>query len=305
MTRSAAVFAYHDVGCRGLSCILANRIDVELVVTHRDDPGEKIWFGSVAELAALHDIPVVYAEDLEPGELRERLAGADPDWLFSFYYRYMLDRDLLAIPRRGAFNLHGSLLPNYRGRVPVNWAIINGETETGASLHRMETKPDAGALIDQQAVAILPNDTAAEVMRKICCAGEVVLMRSLPKLIDGSFRETPLDLAAGSYFGGRKPEDGRIDWSLPASRLHNLIRALAPPYPPAFFDAGEHRLHLLGSYFRNLPGASPRARLYWSDGRCYADCIDGRRLQVTGLEIDRKAAGQTEFEQLFGAELVP
>jgi methionyl-tRNA formyltransferase len=189
--------------------------------------------------------------------------------------------------------------------VPVNWAIINGETETGASLHRMEHKPDAGALIDQQAVAILPNDTAAGVMQKICCAAETVLMRSLPKLIDGSFRETPLDLAAGSYFGGRKPEDGRIDWSLPANGLHNLIRALAPPYPPAFFDTGEHRLHLLGSYFRNLPGASPRARLYWSAGRCYADCIDGRRLQVTGLEIDRKPAGQAEFEQLFGAELIP
>ena len=200
--------------------------------------------------------------------------------------------------------MHGSLLPRYRGRVPLNWAIIHGETETGASLHRMELKPDAGALIDQQAVSILPNDTAADVMKKICCAAEAVMMRTLPRMLDGSYRETPLDLAQGSYFGGRRPEDGRIDWSASARQVHNLIRAVAPPYPGAFFDSGEHRLHIFGSYFRDQPSASEQARIYWAKGRCYADCRDGRRLQITAMEIDGEKAGQAQFERLFAAELI-
>jgi methionyl-tRNA formyltransferase len=304
MSQSAVVFAYHDVGFRGLATLLANEFEIRLVVTHRDDPRENIWFASVAELAALNHIPVIYADDPNSAELIDRITGLEPDWLFSFYFRSMFGAELLSIPAQGALNMHGSLLPKYRGRVPVNWAIIHGESETGASLHRMEIKPDAGALIDQQAVPILPNDTAFDVMQKICCAVEVVMMRALPRLLDGSQRETPLDLAAGSYFGGRKPEDGRIDWSMPAQRLHDLVRAVAPPYPPAFFDVAEHRLHLLGSYYRNEASNPGQARLYWTDGRCYANCVDGHRIQITALEIDQKASGQEEFERLFGAELI-
>jgi methionyl-tRNA formyltransferase len=303
MSQGAVVFAYHDVGVRALSTLLAHDFDIRLVVTHRDDPRENIWFASVAELAELNHIPVVYADDPNSAELIDRVAGHKPDWLFSFYYRSLFGAALLSVPRRAALNMHGSLLPKYRGRVPINWAIIHGETETGASLHRMEIKPDAGALIDQQAVPILPNDNARQVAQKICCAVEMVMMRTLPRLLDGSYNETPLDLAAGSYFGGRKPEDGRVDWSLPAQQVHNLIRAVAPPYPPAFFDVGGHRLHLLGSYFRS-EAAQEQASLHWIDGRCYANCVDGQRIQITGLEIDHNAAGQAEFERLFGAELI-
>jgi methionyl-tRNA formyltransferase len=304
MSQSAVVFAYHDIGVRALSSLLAQDLDVELVVSHRDNPDEAIWFASVAELADLHGIPVVLVDDPNNAELIERVAEIRPDWLFSFYYRSMLGSELLSTATRGAFNMHGSLLPRYRGRVPLNWAIIHGETETGVSLHRMELKPDAGALIDQQSVSILPNDTAADVMKKLCCAAEVVMTRSLPRLLDGSYRETPLDLAQGSYFGGRRPEDGRIDWSASAQQLHNLIRAVAPPYPGAFFDNGGHRLHILGSYFRDEPSASDRVRIYWAEGRCYADCRDGRRLQITSMEIDGEIAGQAQFEHLFTAELI-
>src|SRR2546427_13119377 len=100
----------------------------------------------------------------------------------------MLGAALLAIPRRGAFNMHGSLLPKYRGRVPVNWAIIHGETETGATLHEMMEKPDAGRIVDQEAVAILADEQAVDVFGKVSSAAERVLRRSLPKLVDGSPR---------------------------------------------------------------------------------------------------------------------
>src|SRR6266702_2625464 len=233
---SAVVFAYHDVGCRCLKVLLDQRIEVPLVVTHRDDPGEDIWFGSVAALAHKRAIETITPEDPNAPEIVEKIRALQPDFLFSFYYRLMLSPALLAAPKRGAFNLHGSLLPKYRGRAPVNWAIIHGETETGATLHEMVEKPDAGRIVDQEAVAILPDDLAVDVFGKVTEAAERVLRRSLPKLADGSAVLRAQDLSKGGYFGGRGPEDGRIDWSSSAKRVHDLVRAVAPPYPGAFTE---------------------------------------------------------------------
>ena len=235
---SAVVFAYHDVGCRCLRVLLDERIEVPLVVTHRDSSDERIWFGSVAELARARAIETLAPDDPNVPEIVARIRGLRPDFIFSFYYRLMLGARLLAIPARGAFNLHGSLLPKYRGRVPVNWAIIRGETETGATLHEMAEKPDAGRIVDQEAVAILPDELAADVFAKVTGAAERVLRRSLPKLVDGSAVLRAQDLSRGGYFGGRRPEDGRIDWSAPAKRVHDLVRAVAPPYPGAFGSPG-------------------------------------------------------------------
>ena len=297
------VFAYHQVGVRCLALLLDTGVDVRLVVTHMDNPKENVWWRSVAELAGHAGIPVITPDDPNDPEVVAQVREAAPEFIFSFYYRHMLKAELLAIPLRGAFNMHGSLLPKYRGRVPVNWAILHGERESGASLHRMAIKPDAGNLIDQQRVAILPNDSAHDLFLKLVCAAEVVLERTLPELRDGTARETPLDLAAGSYFGGRRPEDGRIDWSRGAWSMHNLIRALAPPYPGAWSDTAIGRLMVLGSYWRNEAAAGDNVRLYWHAGRCYADCADGRRIELTRLELDGDALDEQAFRARFGAEL--
>ncbi|CAG0954302.1 partial methionyl-tRNA formyltransferase, partial [Rhodocyclaceae bacterium] len=219
----AVVFAYHNVGVRCLKVLLAHGVDVALVVTHEDNPNETIWFESVARTATEHGIPVVTPEDPNTPEFLARLEGIAPDFLFSFYYRLMLKPALLATAKRGAYNMHGSLLPKYRGRVPVNWAVIHGERETGATLHRMVEKPDAGELVAQQAVPILPDDTAHEVFGKVTLAAEMALDRVLPQLVAGTAPHVMPDLKAGSYFGGRKPEDGRIDWTRPAQAVHNLV----------------------------------------------------------------------------------
>ncbi len=304
LPKRSVVFAYHDVGVRGLSVLLALGVDVRLVVTHVDDPGETIWFSSVAELAALNDIPVITPSDPNTAEVLEQVRACQPEVLFSFYYRHMLGAELLAVPAIGAYNLHGSLLPKYRGRVPVNWAVLHGESETGVSLHRMEIKPDAGALVEQQAVAILPNDTAHTVFRKLTCAAEQLLLRCVPLLLQGQARETALDLSAGSYFGGRRPDDGRIDWHKTAAAIHNLIRAVAPPYPGAYFDAAGTRLQVLGSYYHARPAVGHAPRIYWQDGRCRADCIDGRQLELTTLAIDGEPLDEPGFRARFGnAEL--
>ena len=301
----AVVFAYHSVGARGLAALLANNFDVQLVVTHQDAPDENIWFESVLELAQLNDIPVITPDNPNVPEVITRVRACQPEWLFSFYYRHMLEPELLNIAPKGAWNLHGSLLPKYRGRVPINWAVLHGETETGASLHRMIVKPDAGHLVDQEAVPILPNDTAVMVFHKVVCAAEMILMRSLPKMQSGNFREQALDLSQGSYYSGRRPEDGRINWQQPAAQIHNLIRAVAPPYPGAFFEVQGKTLFVLGSYWRNEPAKSQQVRVYWENDRCYADCLDGRRFHILQLELDGEPLNAGSFAERFGSsELV-
>jgi methionyl-tRNA formyltransferase len=183
--------------------------------------------------------------------------------------------------------MHGSLLPKYRGRAPIHWAIIHGETSTGASLHYMLEKPDAGALVDQQAVPILENDTALDVSMKVADAAQRVLARSLPKLIAGSAAAKALDLAQGSYFGRRRPEDGRIDWRAGARRIHDLVRAVAPPFPGAFTEVGGVRLEVLETRVEPGPLRHPARApcLYADGGDWYADCTDGRRLKIPKLAI--------------------
>jgi len=289
---SAVVFAYHNVGVRCLSVLLAHGIRVPLVVTHRDAPAENIWFESVAALAKRHGIECVTPNDPNSAEFVTRVQSLVPDFLFSFYYRLMLKPELLATAPRGAFNMHGSLLPKYRGRVPVNWAIINGERETGATLHEMVAKPDAGRIVDQHAVAILPDDTALEVFNKVTVAAEMVLDRSLPKLVAGTAELRAQDLSQGSYFGGRRPEDGRIDWRQPARSVHDLVRAVAPPYPGAFSDIAGVRVRILRTRVEPLRQARTGGPgLYREDDAWFADCGDGKVLRLLEFEATGDALG--------------
>ncbi|MGP1678639.1 MAG: formyltransferase [Burkholderiales bacterium] len=285
---SAVVFAYHNVGVRCLSVLLAHGVRVTLVVTHRDRADENIWFDSVEKLARAHGLPVIKPENAKDPTLVAQIGALQPDFLFSFYYRNMLGPELLALPRRGAYNMHGSLLPKYRGRVPVNWAVIMGERETGATLHQMVEKPDAGGIVDQEAVPIGPEDTAAQVFGKVTEAAEQVLARALPGLIAGTARIKPQDLSLGSYHGGRKPEDGRIDWTKSAREVHNLVRGVAPPYPGAFTQIGATTLRILRTRLeKNRRPRSGAPGLYFEAGSFFADCADGKVLQI--LELDAQS----------------
>lgn len=291
--RRAVVFAYHNVGARCLRVLLARGIEVTLLVTHDDNPAENIWFESVAAVAAEHGIPTIRPStgdaEGENSVLSQAVREAAPDFIFSFYYRNMLPANVLSIAPRGAFNLHGSLLPRYRGRVPVNWAIIHGETETGATLHEMTVKPDAGAIIAQTSVPILPDDTAHQVFEKVTVAAEQTLWRALPGLIDGTAPRLPNDLSQGSYFGGRKPEDGRIDWSQPAQAVYNLIRAVAPPYPGAFADDASGRRFVVAAArlvpanrtFTNLP-----LGFHLVDNALFGVCGDAHAIAILDLRLD-------------------
>src|SRR5271154_1748590 len=295
----AIVFAYSEVGGRCVRELLAQSIEIPLLFSHEDDPEENRWFGSVQQLARENGLNLVTPASPNAPEWLAQGAALKPDFVFAFYYRYMLDKAWLELPRLGALNIHGSLLPKYRGRAPVHWAIIKGETMTGASLHYMVEKPDAGALVDAQAVPILENDTALDVSIKVAAAAETVLRRSLPKLIAGNAAARPMDLALGSYFGRRRPEDGRIDWRLGARAIHDLVRAVAPPFPGAFTEVNGCRLEILETRLDTQP-LSYRDRspcLYVRDGGWYADCADGRRLKILQLAVNGKAVAHNGVPQ--------
>ena len=232
----AVVFAYHDVGVNCLKALLGAGIQVDLVVTHQDDPNENVWFGSVAKLCQEKSIPYITPSASELHDLTPQLEALSPDYIFSLYYRHMIPAQILACAKIAALNMHGSLLPKFRGRAPVNWAILHGETETGATLHVMEAKPDAGDIVGQASVGIGPDETATDVFGKVSSAAVEVINQALPKLIQGIVPRKPNELEKGSYFGGRKPADGQIHWNQTAGQVHNLVRAVAPPYPGAFTE---------------------------------------------------------------------
>ena len=303
----AVVFAYHDVGVRCLLTLLAGGIEVPLVVTHRDRSDERIWFASVHDVAHEHGIPVRYAEDFDAKTHEAAVAQLDPDFIFSFYFRNMLPESTLRLAKRGAYNMHGSLLPKYRGRVPINWAIIHGEVETGATLHEMTVKPDAGAIIGQTAVPILPDDTAREVFGKVVVAAELTLWRALPGLIDGSPFRMPNDLAAGSYFGGRKPEDGLIDWTKPARAIHDLVRAVAPPYPGAYTRIGDHHVVVARTRRRTQPPPFdvPVGNVGVADERVIARAGDGLCLDIVAARVGDRSLDEAGLALVLGDGIHP
>jgi len=302
---TAVVFAYHDVGYNCLSVLLRHSVNVTLVVTHEDNPAEHIWFRSVAKLAAGHGLDVIAPDDSNVPAVVDRVRALQPDFLFSFYYRNMLTPALLEAPSRGALNMHGSLLPKYRGRVPVNWAVINGERETGATLHYMTVKPDAGDIVAQQAVPILPDETAGEVFEKVAAAAANILDRSLPGLIAGTAPRTPQDLSKGTYCRGRRPEDGRIDWRRSGREIHNLVRGVAPPYPGAFTVIAGRTLHLLSTRIESQAGARTAPRVYVDRGVCFAECADGATLRIIEMTLDGKPFSAADFSTRFGTNSLP
>jgi methionyl-tRNA formyltransferase len=212
------------------------------LITHEDNPNEKIWFKTPAVAARGKGVPVHTPEKVGTPEWVDRIAGLRPDLILSAYYRNMISTKVLALAPLGAFNMHGSLLPKYRGRAPINWAVLNGEPRIGMTLHRMVREPDAGDIVDQDGVDIGPRDTAEQAFRKVLPCARRVLARQIGPLLAGTAPETPQDPAQATYFGGRKPEDGRIDWTQPSQRIFNLVRAVTDPYPGAFTEIGPARL---------------------------------------------------------------
>jgi methionyl-tRNA formyltransferase len=298
----AVVFAHHDVGVRCLKTLLSAGVEIPLVVTVPDDPQEAHWYASVAATAADYGLTVIAPPDPTTPQLERDLAALQPDFLFSFYYRAMLPAALLRAARRGALNLHGSLLPKYRGRAPVNWAILRGERESGATLHYMTARADAGDIVDQLAVPILIDDDAREVLAKVTVAAETILARSLPALIAGTAARRPQPLLPGEYFGRRTAADGRIDWRRPALDIHNLVRAVAPPFPGAFADVAGERWEIHRTRLTAEVSSAGGPQLFAAHGGCYIACGDGAVLRLLAAAKAGRAVDLTALAGTLGRQ---
>ncbi|MCE1229557.1 MAG: formyltransferase [Firmicutes bacterium] len=249
----AVVCAYSPVGREALAGLLEAGVEVAVLYTYAQGPDEK-WFEAPAELAQRHGIPVRMAANFNADAVYDELRELAPDFLFSFYFREMIQARVLALPRLGAYNLHGSLLPAYRGRAPINWVLVKGETRTGVTLHAMTPKPDDGDVIAQVPLAIDWDETALSLTLKAAAAGRQLMKEALPALMRGEAPRLPQKtLGPSSYFGGRKPDDSRLDFAMTAKEAFNQIRAVADPWPNAYLETSRGKLHVAWA----LPTALP------------------------------------------------
>jgi len=279
------VFAYHNMGCTGIEALLRNGFEIQAVFTYPDSAGEAIWFDSVAQLASRHEIPVYAPTDVNHPIWVDKIKSLAPDMIFSFYYRDMISSSILDIPKSGALNLHGSLLPKYRGRAPINWVLVNGETETGITLHYMTEQADAGDIVCQQAVSIDSSDTALSLNQKLTTTAAKMLDDCLPQLKAGKAKRQSQNHADATYFGKRTPEDGAIDWQQPATVIHNLVRAVTRPYPGAFTYRGQRKITIWESKVVDAPKKNSRPGTVLSTQPLVIACGDGA-LQVVFAETE-------------------
>jgi len=294
------VFAYHDMGLTGLKALQRAGFEIAAVFSHDDDPDENCWFGSVPAWAKENNVPLFCPENVNRAEWFATISRLSPETIFSFYYRHLLAGEILAIPPEGAFNLHGSLLPYYRGRCPVNWVLVNGETQTGVTLHRMVDKADAGDIVAQQVVPIAFADTAHSLYGKLCRQAAMLLDEALPLIAAGTAPRIPQDWRQGSYYGRRTPADGRIDWHWPALTIYNLIRAVTDPYPGAFtFTARGDMITIW--WAQPEAGAIPsgRAGQVQREKHSVFVCTGAGRIRLREVEINGRRLKNAGIESYF------
>jgi len=252
------LFAYQEIGYVCFEELLRRGAEVAALITHPDDPGENIWFRSCAKLAASRGIPVHVTEEVLSPKWPEIVASCKPELIFSVMFRKMIPMSVLDCASKGAYNLHPSLLPTYRGRCPVNWALINGEPRIGLSLHEMVKRADAGAIIAQTAVAIGPDEDVSDAYKKLAAVAPQLFGDAAERLAQGKAGRAVQDDALATKFGGRGPKDGEFSWDWPARRIHNLVRAVAHPYPGAFFMNGAEKIFVWKTAVKEGQSAAPQ-----------------------------------------------
>lgn len=217
-----------------LKKLIEAKADIGGILCLVEDPHEDQYHPKVTELAKQQAIPIFYSNDTKPAEYKTVLQQIKPDIAFAIGWRYIINEEAYRVPPKGTLILHDSLLPKYRGFAPMNWAIINGEKETGVTLFYIADGVDCGPIIDQASTHIALNDTAQTVDERIITLYEDIIVRNLPALASGQARSTPQDETQATYTCKRTPEDGEINWHSSALQIHNLVRGLTHPFPGAY-----------------------------------------------------------------------
>ncbi len=196
---------------------------------------------AIITLAQEKDLPL-FVGNPRKGRASNFISSIHCDILLSVNYLFIIEKDLIDWAKKYAINMHGSLLPKYRGRTPHVWAIINGEKETGITAHLIDEKVDNGAIVHQATVPILPNETGADLLVKYEALYPGIAESVLLAAQNDRLQLTPQDANKAVYFGKRTPADGHIRWSWSKERIQNWIRAQANPYPGAFTYWNGHKI---------------------------------------------------------------
>ncbi len=230
-----------------LQCLLQERHQVSLVVTQGDKPkgrGHQLAFPPVKEYALANHLPVFQPVSLKSEEAYQRLAQEKPDLIVVTAYGKILPQKVLDLPPYGCINIHASLLPRYRGAAPIQWAVINGETESGVTSMQMAAGLDTGDMLLRRSREIPPEMTAGELHDLLAQDGAAVLAQTLRELETGNLRPEKQDDALSTYAPMLTKDLGRMDWTKPASELHNLIRGLNPwPSVTVLFRGKRLKIH--------------------------------------------------------------
>ncbi|MBD3347679.1 MAG: methionyl-tRNA formyltransferase, partial [Candidatus Eisenbacteria bacterium] len=225
-----------DFAVPSLRKLEASRHDVSLVVTQPDRPagrGRRLRPPAVKAAALNLGLPLEQHEDVNTDAFLRRLRELDPDVLVVVAFGQILRPELLELPERGAVNVHASLLPRFRGTAPINWAIVNGEKETGVTTMFMAPKVDAGEIILQRRTPIHATDTAGTLSDRLADMGAELLIETLDLIEAGEAPRIKQDPGLSSYARKLRKEDGEIDWSQPTGRVLDLVRGMAP-WPGAY-----------------------------------------------------------------------
>lgn len=268
---TAVVCGYGGFGRAGLAAVLRQGVAVRHVFTHADHAGEVVWWDSMEALARAHGIPVSLDADFkDPAGAEAVIAAIKPDFLLSFYFRHMIPSRILAHAQRGAYNLHGSLLPKFRGRAPINWQLVEGAAQAGLTLHAMVKAADAGDIVAQEPMDIGPDEDAFALTVRMLDAAPAFFDRHLPGLFAGTAPHRIQDHGQATLFGRRTPADGCIRWAGSARAAHNLVRAVAFPWPGAFTYCNGSKLLIQRSRVRAEAGnvAAPGTVLAGVPGAC-------------------------------------
>ena len=278
MTGERVIFvgAVHEA-VPALGVLLDSEAEIAEVVTlPAERAGSTSGFADLETPARAHGIQVRRCADINSADSVRHVRELRPDLMVVTGWTRLLSTELLGVPARGVVGFHASLLPRYRGRAPVNWAILRGETRTGNTMMYLDAGTDTGDIIDQQVVPIAPDDTCATVYAKVGEAGAAMLGRHLRALLEGTAPRRPQGPADGPPLPKRTPGMGITDWNRPARTVHDWIRALTWPYPGAFgFLAGRKIMLWTSALDGTGAGGVPGEVLGWDTGGVRVATADG------------------------------
>jgi len=237
------LFGSYTPGVSVLECLLDAEVDVVAVGTHWSEPEDDAWV-SLYEQAVQRGLNVMRFDRHTRHEIGSFVRESRADLGLTIGFRYLLDEEVIGIPPGGWLNFHSSLLPQYRGRAPLNWAIINGEKELGVSLHRIDEGTDTGDIVFQERFTLTESEDVGDALDKLYPLYQSLALKAVDGYRAGDLPQTPQDHPMATVFPRRTPEDGRIDWNWPATQAVNFVRGLTHPYPGAYTYLNGKRLQI-------------------------------------------------------------